>query len=658
MSNPPRQQDSMLDSTAAATSASKGSVVGITLKPLAKILAAALAVHAIVVAYIGQYTTPEIIRAGALFFCGLTVALSSPLADSLRLTQRVHRLFAWAVDGLLIANLGYACLNFLKKLDDLESFIATFSTVDQASALIAVLTLFELTRRTFGPILAGFGLLTLLYCLFGSNLPWVFRHSGFSLSQTMEIIWYGFQGVFGFPIGIVVLLIFIFIVFGSLLEGTGAGNVMIRLALWAMGGTRGGPAHSAVVASSVFGMSSGDVTSNVVGTGSVTIPLIKKRGFPGHFAGAVEAAASTGGQIVPPVMGAAAFLMAQLAGVSYQTICIAAIMPALLYYASLFVSINHEARRLGLEPVPLSERQSPLPGDGLKSLMFFVPIAAIIITLSLGRSPAMAGFWAVVSTLVTGFLLNSNLRAHPERILSALVAGGLAGARIMVAVGTIGVIIGVFDLTGIGLKFASKVALLGETSLFLSLILAALACLILGMGMPTLPAYLVIVLILGPALTKLGVELLAVHLFVFYFGVLSAITPPVALGAVAAAPIARADPVRTGITALRLAIVGFGVPFVFVFEPSLLLVLDSFTITAFLWVTLRILLAIWLVSSAFSGFDNAKLPAWSRLMRLACSLGMFIPIASLQIAALAIGFADIARDRFGAPKPIIHSPTR
>ncbi|WP_416898508.1 MAG: TRAP transporter permease [Minwuia sp.] len=603
--------------------------------------AALIAAHAIYVAYAGQYVSPEMIRAGAMFTCALIVVCTSPLAANLGLKAPLLVALCWIVDLALLANLGFSCWNFLKKIDDIENLVVQFSSFDQATALIAVLTLLELTRRSFGLVLASVGLITLLYCLFGENLPWIFRHSGFSLELTMEILWFGVQGIFGDPAGIVVLLIFIFIVFGALLEATGAGAVMIRMAIAATAGTRGGPGHAAIIASSIFGMSSGSVVANVVGTGVVTIPLIKKRGFKGAFAGAVEAAASTGGQIMPPVMGAAAFLMVSLAGVPYQLICIAALIPALLYYGNLFVSVELEAARLGLKPTPKDQRQKLEPGDWTKSLMFFVPIGAIIGTLVAGRSPSMAGFWAVIATLVTGFALNAGLRGDPKRILKGLASGGVAGARIMMAVGTIGVLVGVFNLTGLGLKFATQVALLGDQSLFIALLLAAGSCLILGMGMPTLPAYLIIVLVLGLALKKLGVPDLSIHLFVFYFGVLSAVTPPVALAAVAAAPIADAEPVKTGINAMKLSLVGFIIPFVFIFEPQVLLVVEEFDLMAFLWIMFRLLLAIWLLGTSFIGFEVGRLALWSRAIRLAAGFAMIINIWELQVAGVAAGIAMI-----------------
>lgn len=612
------------------------------LRTIVLVIAAMLSMHSIFIAYYGQYVDPELIRSTMLFLCALVVMGTTPLASSIATDQRWLRLFAWCFDLALLANLAYACLNFLAKIEDIENLVVEFSALDQWSAFIAILSLIEFTRRTFGSVLALVGLMCLLYCLFGQDLPWFFRHSGFSLELTMEIIWFGLQGVFGFPTGIVVLLVFIFIVFGALLEGTGAGEVMIRMALAFTSRTRGGPAHSAIIASSLFGMSSGSVTANVVGTGAVTIPLIKRRGFPGSFAGGVEAAASTGGQLMPPVMGAAAFLMTNLAGVSYQVICIAALLPALLYYGSLFLATSQEAKRLGLKPFAPEERPRMQPGDGLKSLMFFLPLVAIISTLAFGRSPSMAGFWATITTIIVALMLNPDLRRNPKRIFAALAKGGVAGSQIMMAVGTIGVMIGVFELTGLGLKFATQVALLGDQTLFIALLLSAASCLVLGMGMPTLPAYLIVVLVLGTAMEKLGIPKLSVHLFVFYFGVLSAITPPVALAAVAAAPIAGAEPVRTGITALRLSLVGFVVPFVFIYEPSILLVVSDYTWGEFGWVMLRLLISIYLLTTGLSGYGAQKLGALWRLARVAAGLLMLVTIPQIQIPAFAVGLLVIA----------------
>ncbi|MCD1632351.1 TRAP transporter fused permease subunit [Martelella mediterranea] len=614
-------------------------------------LAALIALNTIYVAYAGQVVGLELLRAGSLFVCAAIVIFTTPLSENLRVSARPAVYSLWAVDFLLLANLAYACFNFLNKIYDMENLVAIFSPVDRGTALVAVLTLIELTRRTFGGVLASVGLVTLAYCLFGANLPWIFHHSGFSLEMTMEILWFGVQGIFGDPVGIVILLIFIFIVFGALLEGTGAGEVMIRMALAATARTRGGPAHAAIIASGVFGMSSGSVVANVVGTGVVTIPLIKKRGFKGNFAGAVEAAASTGGQLMPPVMGAAAFLMVSLVGVPYRTICIAALIPALLYYANLFLAVVLESRRLGLEPTPKEQRRKIERRDWVQSLMFFIPISAIAITLGIGFSPSMAGFWAVVTAVISGFVFNKALRQRPWRLVEALARGGAAGARIMMAVGTIGVLIGVFNLTGLGLKFATQIALLGDHSLFIALVLAALSCLILGMGMPTLPAYLIIVLVLGVGIRKLGVPDLSIHLFVFYFGVLSAVTPPVALAAVAAAPIAGAEPVRTGINALKLSLVGFIVPFMFIYEPTILLVVSDFHLPEFLWAMGRLCFAIWLLATGFIGFGITPLPFWSRVLRPLAGIAVITTYPEFQLAGIAAGIALTSLEFIGARKP-------
>ena len=607
---------------------------------IAKMLAFALALQAIYVAFYGGWE-PSVHRAAALFFCTLIAIGAMPLAREFPSDNIFLNHLFWLVDGASAIIMGFACWRFVDAIDDMENLIAEFSTVDLWAAVGAIMVLLELTRRSFGLVLSVVGGLSLLYCLFGQDLPWIFQHSGFDLQQSMELIWYGFQGVFGIPTGIVLSLILIFIVFGALLEGTGAGEVLIRIAFAVTGGTRGGPAHAAIVASGLFGATSGSVTANVVGTGAFTIPMIKKRGFSGAFAGGVEAAASTGGQIMPPVMGVAAFLMADLTGLPYLTICIAASLPALLYYGSLFIAVSLEAGRLGIRKLDKTERQTILPGDMLKSIMLFGPIVFIMATLISGRSPSMAGFWACVSAVGFSLLLNPALRANPGRLYTALARGGVAGAKIMMAVGTIGVLLAVLNLTGIGIKFATEISQLGTSSLFLALALAAVTCLILGMGMPTLPAYLIIALVLAPTIKLLGLPVLSVHLFIFYFGILSAITPPVALAAIAAAPIAEANPITTAMKALGLAFVGFIIPFVFVYEPSLLLVLD-FSWTSFIWVMARLMLAIWLISTAVVGFEFSHLSGWSRLARAVCGFAVLTVFANFQLGAFVLGLVIIA----------------
>ena len=347
--------------------------------------------------------------------------------------------------------------------------------------------------------------------------------------------------------------------------------MLLRIAVSLTGGLRGGPAHAAIAASGFFGTISGSVSANVVGTGVFTIPMIKERGFRSSFAGGVEAAASSGGQFMPPVMGAVAFVMADVTGIPYVVIIGAALMPALFYYGSLFAAVWVEAARSGIEAIPRSQRARVSRRDWWMSLMFVIPILVIIGVLVTGRSPAMAGLWATVVGAALG-LMNPEVRRRPQIYLAALVRGGEQCGRIMVAVAAIGIIVGVMNLTGLGIRFSNMILAFAGTDLFFAMFLVAVASMILGMGLPTIPAYLIIVLIMGQAIENLGVPKILVHLFVLYYGVLSAITPPVAIAAYAAAPIAGANPMTTAVQALKLSFVGFIVPFVFVYNPSLSLV--------------------------------------------------------------------------------------
>ena len=461
----------------------------------------------------------------------------------------------------------------------------------------------------------------------------------------MRTVWYSFDGVFGFIVITVISLIFIFIVFGAVLEATGAGAVLLRIAISLTGRLRGGPAHAAIAASGFFGTISGSVSANVVGTGVFTIPMIKERGFRSSFAGGVEAAASSGGQFMPPVMGAVAFVMADITGIPYLLIIAAALMPALFYYGSLFIAVWVEAARNGIAPIPKADRQKVSRKDWRMSSMFVIPILVIVGVLLTGRSPAMAGLWATVVGAALG-LMNPVVRRDPRVYLAALARGGEQCGRIMVAVAAIGIIVGVMNLTGLGIRFSNMILAFAGSQLFFAMFLVAVASMILGMGLPTIPAYLIIVLIMGQALEDLGVPKILVHLFVLYYGVLSAITPPVAIAAYAAAPIAGANPMTTAVQALKLSFVGFIVPFVFVYNPSLSLVV-GFETLPFLWVVARLALAIWLMTTALGGIDRASLPAWSRAARLVLGLAMLFNVAEVQAIAVpasaALLFVDFRR---------------
>jgi len=542
-----------------------------------------------------------------------------------------------ALNALMALVIVFAVYRFIALRSILEEGIFVLAWYDWGVGIASVLVAIELTRRLFGLGLPIICLVMMLYTWGGDILPGFLNHAGYTLYAIAESIWFSTTGLFGTPMGILLSLVLVFIVFGALLEATGAGDVLLRFAFAATGRFRGGPAHAAIGASALFGTMSGSTIGNVVGTGTFTIPIIKRRGFPGYFAGGVESAASVGGQLVPPVMGAAAFLMADLTGTSYLAIATAALLPGLFYYASLFTTVGFEARRLNIMPIPDDEKVKLTIIDWQHSILFFGPIVAVVVALIEGRSPAFAGFSAIVVAVLLS-VFNPEIRRDPMRLVRSLSKSGSSAARVIIVVGAIGIIIALMDLTGLGIAFANAIVSLGNQSLFMALCLTMLGCLILGMGMPTLPAYLIIVLVLGPAVTLLGVPVLSIHLFVFYFGVLANVTPPVALAAYAAAPIAGADPIRTGLAAAKLSLVGFIIPFSFIYEPQLLLGQVQFELGAFLWIFARLSLGIWMLAAASVGYEFHKLSVISRLTKFSIGIVLLIPIYGLlDIVAMGAG---------------------
>jgi TRAP transporter 4TM/12TM fusion protein len=578
------------------------------------------------------------LRGGAIGLGGVIVLLSDPLARRHPTAPVSVRALLWVVDLILLVGFVVTIWWFFLTYESLWEGVFILADVELFIALFGVLVVVELTRRSFGPVLAGLCVLALLYALYGQGLPGFFAHVGYTFEETMRAVWYSFDGVFGFPVGIIASIVVIFILFGALLEGTGAGAVLIKMATAATARIRGGPAHAAIVASALFGTISGSPVANVVGTGVFTIPLIKRQGFPASFAGGVEAAASSGGQFMPPIMGAVAFLMAELVGVPYLVVAAAAALPALFYYLCLFVTVYTESVRRGIGPVPPAERPVLTRDDWLQSMRFVLPVVVVVAVMLAGRSPAAAGFWALIAAIVTALVLDSGLRRNPMPLVANLVTGGRQCAQIIVAVAAIGIVIGVINMTGLGLRFATLLVELGRDTLFLALLVAAASCLVLGMGLPTLPAYLIIVLIMGPAIAKVGVPLLIVHLFVLYYGVLSNITPPVAIAAFAAAPIAGANPLATGFQAVRIAAVGFLIPFVFVYNPSLVLVLGVDWL-ALLGILIRLPLAIWLVATSTSGVDPDPLSIAERIARVVLGIAVLMPHVTVQIGAFVAGSA-------------------
>lgn len=619
------------------------------------ILSFVLGLAAIWTSYAGLFD-PAWHRTLVFGACVCAAVASRPLAAQHGGASRFVRGLCWLFDLVLAVIVVSALARFLATSAAMENMLIDYSAADQWLAVLALAALVELTRREFGLGLAIVAAGALAYCVWGQHLPGILGHAGFTLDKIVSSTWYGYAGVFGLPVAVVIEILFIYIIFGMVLEATGAGSTLIRIAVRVTGRLPGGPAHAAIVASTLFGTMSGSVTANVVGTGTFTIPMMKQRGFRPEFAGAVEAAASTAGQFIPPVMGAVAFMLAQLTSTPYLLVCVAALVPACAYIAALFTAVWLEARRDGIGVIAREDLPHLTWQDARDSLMFAVPVVFVVVVLVSGRSPAMAGFWATIAALALGFL-NPAVRREPMRLVRAVAQGGLAGARIMIAVGAIGIVVAVMNLTGLGLSFAQAVSALGAESIVLSFLLTAIACLVLGMGMPTLPAYLIIVLVMGPALGAMGAPRIAVHMFVLYFAVLSAVTPPVALAAFAAAPLANANPLRIGLVAVRLTAVGFIVPFLFVLNPSLLLI-EDFHIADFTLGMVRLVFVIWALSAAFAGQGVGRLSITQRGLYALAGAGAVLKGSGLDYAAFALTAAILVWELFSRAPALRSHPDK
>ena len=536
----------------------------------------------------------------------------------------------------------YALISYNIAVTEVEEVgLFFFEEYHAYTTILGCVIIVYFCARIWGLPLATVGGAGLLYFFFGEHLPGILGHAGMDFVQdTPTELWYNTgDGVMGNIMAILLNTVFPFIILGAVLQGTGGGNSMIKLSFHAMRRFRGGPAHAAIMASSLFGTISGSAVSNVVGTGVISIPMIKNRGFSPSFAGGVEATASTGGQIMPPIMGAAALVMADFLGIDYLTIIIAAIVPALAYYLSLFVTVIFEARALNMSASDTEELEPIFIQDWINLVLVVLPIATVVFALISGFSAAGSAMLALSLLMVLSFI-NPDIRKKPFIVVESFARGGVTFGRLLMAIGTIGIIIAVLGSTGLPLEFAKVVNANASDSLLVALIFAALASLALGMGMPTLPAYLTIIVILGPALTTLGLSNLTAHFFVFYFGVASAITPPVAMAAFAAAAIAGGGAISTAASATRIGVVIFAIPFLFAFNPEMLIVTEAggeTTLVGFGYLILRLLAMVYLLASATSRFDLTRLSLFEIGVRLAIGLALIHPEFSVNGPALLFG---------------------
>ncbi len=618
------------------------------IKKVANIGAAILACFTLYVAGFGIFDT--VIVYGT--FIGLGAGISLLLLDSgEHLNEEALEKFGdkprpWRMALHIVLLIVFAVLTWrwMSVMLAQENFFIDILRGDLIGGWLAFGLIAYLTFRLFGAPMLGVLFLAVAYAVLpaslnGGDLDW---------ASISDRLWFTTDGVFGRPFQVVATTVLIFIVYGAVLQASGAGEILLKMAFAATGRFMGGPAHAAIFASGLFGTMSGAAVANVVSTGIFTIPIIKRAGFKPKFAGAIEAAASTGGQIMPPVMGAVAFVMSDVTGIPYLQIVLAALIPALLYYVSLFLVVLVEARKHNVGAMPRSERPALTLADWIRSFSFWIPLAVIVGALLTGRTPQNAGFYAlIVATLLCLFMFPKFRR--PSAIWSALVSAGRTSANILMIVASVGIVIGVFNMTGVGLDFANAIRMASGGSMFFALVLVMIGCLVIGMGVPTLTAYLVLALVMGPLLESLEISTIGAHMFMLYFGVLSVITPPVALAAFAAAPIAGAKPMETGFEAVRLAIVGFVIPFLFVYHPDLLLI-DGFTLQGLAWSLACFGVASWMIATGLAGFDIRQLATWERPVRLVLAILILTPQMTLSLGATALAVALVLAHWHGARK--------
>ena len=558
----------------------------------------------------------------------------------------------WLFAAASVAVVAYLPLDF----DQLTFRIGVPNTTDLVTGTILILLILEATRRSMGIVLPIIVLVFILYGLFGYLVPGVLAHPGASFGNFISQLYMTQEGIFGIPLKVVATFVFHFVLFGVIATKMGLGQFFIDLATVAAGRYPGGPAKVSVLSSALFGSISGSSIANTVTTGSLTIPAMMKIGYRGSFAGAVEAAASAGGQITPPIMGAAAFIMTEFLGVPYTTIILAAIVPAAMHYLGVLVQVHLEAKRSGIRGMEESDlpRLWPTLRRGWPTVL---PLIILVGTIIRGYTPYLAAFNGITACIVIG-LINPMNRMTLRELWDAFETGAKYALAVGVAAAAVGIVVGVITLTGAAFRLSFMVtqaagnlaatihpffallpvelASLNGITLFLTLLFVALTCIAMGAGIPTTALYIVLAAIAAPAVEQLGVPPIAAHLFIFYYGLRADLTPPVCVAAYAAAGIAGANPFRTGLTAFRLGSAKALVPFVFAYSPAMLIVAPGFTVGDFLLVTLSCALGVCALGVALTGYAFAPMGWLARAPLLAASLLMISPGLTPTLLGAAI----------------------
>lgn len=578
--------------------------------------------------------TAQVLRASHLAFVqALAFLLFPALKKFPRNTLPIY--------DVLLAVAGASCwLYIVINFHELVRRAGAYTPIDIIVGAVGILILIESCRRIVGLPILIIATSFIIYAFIGPYLPGFLNHRGYSFERVVSHLFFNTEGIMGTPIGACSTFIFLFILFGALLESTGIGQFFIDMCNSIAGGASGGPAKVAVLSSALLGTVSGSSVSNTVGSGSFTIPMMKKLGYHGEFAGAVEAAASTGGQLMPPIMGAAAFLMAESLGLPYITIVKASIIPAMLYFAGIFITVHLEAKKLGLKGLPKSELPAFLPLF-LKKGYMVLPLLIIIVFLCMGNTAVYAALMGIAACLIIGIVSSfvDLAQGHrPRFTMDDIVKIMCAAARniisVAIACAMAGIIIGIVTLTGIGLKFGAGLISISHGVVFITLFLTMISSIILGMGAPTTANYLITSTITAGAIIGLGIEPLAAHMFAFYFGIIADITPPVALAAIAGAAIAGSKPIRTAFQATKLAIGAFIIPYMFVFNPQMLIIGAS--AGKIIWIVSTALIGMFGISSALEGYSFRKTSIVERILFIAGGLLCIIPETRSDIVGLVV----------------------
>jgi TRAP transporter 4TM/12TM fusion protein len=567
------------------------------------------------------------------------------LLFALALTFLIFRRTAAAADGapsaldyvllaLALAPTAYLFWNYDYVVNRIY-YIDDLTTTDMVMAVLLVVLVLEATRRLIGLALPITAVVFLVYGLFVARVEPM---------RLLDQLFMTTEGIYGAPLGVSAAYVMIFVLFGSFMERTGTGQLFMDFALALTGHTAGGPGKVSVVSSSLFGTISGSAVANVMVDGPISIPLMKRTGFKPHFAAGVEAVASTGGQIMPPIMGAAAFVMAEFLQVSYGQVALWAMIPAILYYVACFGAVHFEAKRHGILGVPRSELPSMRVTLRERGHLF-LPVLTILVIMYSGFSAPLAALAGTLACFPVALLRKSTrVNVTVANIVDAMIDGAKNTLAVALACACAGIIIGVVALTGAGIVFTQAVLGIAQNTLLLALVMTGIAGIVLGMGMPTTPAYIVMTSLLVPAIIKLGVIPPAAHMFAFYFAILSAITPPVALAVYAAAGLAKSDLWLSGWAAVKIGAAGFIVPFMFVYEPALMLIGDWPTI---IWRTLASMFGILLLAAGLHGYLIRRAAMWERAVLIAAAFCLVKPSWETDIAGFAL-FGIIAAVQLAA----------